>query len=121
MSPQHWSQVHPHKGSVKCLSDHKEATLTWSCTGYTKTVAIDPAINVFTFTLAPGYHAYQAFISDTGDMEQADNLICFDSKLISEDESSNAEGADDDDSSINKEENGTQEGSRPAWLLARRL
>ena len=80
MSPQHWSQVHPHKGSVKCLSDHKEATLTWSRTGYTKTVAIDPAINVFTFTLAPGYHAYQAFISDTGDMEQPDDLICFDFK-----------------------------------------
>ncbi len=100
MSPQHWSQVHPHKGSVTCLNNHKEATLTWSRTGYTKTVAIDPAINVFTFNLAPGYQAYQAFITEAGDIERADELICFDSKLVSDDESSYVERADDDDPSL---------------------
>ena len=73
LSPQHWISTLPGPGSCQTYANH--TTLHWG--NYTKTTYMDSK-GVFTFTLAPGFQQFLAYMAVATDDPHADddNPIC---------------------------------------------
>ena len=83
LSPQHWIKSLNEHASCQTLADH--ATLTWG--PYTKTTTMD-SNGVFTFTLAPGFKNFLAFMAiATDDPFSEDNApLCIECNTAELDE-----------------------------------
>ena len=113
MSPQHWAKVKPdHKprpNGTRCVTNDDSMELQWAQRKHKLTVQIDPAINVATFYLAPGYSAFQAFCAEA-DLEDDNDPLCFDVSPVSDDESA-GDDEDDGDASVSSMDSQDSEGA----------
>ena len=91
LSPQHWAQTRPHSQAT-CVTTGKDITLTWRKGKCTLTTQLDPAINVASFHLAPGYSSFHAFSMEAGLDNDLDPVCCEatlpDFPIVSDDEES---------------------------------
>ena len=66
-SPQHWSRTQKDQKLTQCTGNPTladQVTLFWHQRHFSKTVYLDPNINVATFALEPGYTKYHAFCTE---------------------------------------------------------
>lgn len=95
LSPQHWAQVSQDKKNTWCETHHDRVTLHWGKGKFTKTTKLDKSgTNVATISTAPGYEEYKAFIAEA---DLGDELVCYDTNVISDDEQSHADTTVSDD------------------------
>ena len=106
LSAQHWTQtLRPRHESNGTWTGDRECLLQWNKGKSVRTVPIDGS-NTFTFDTAPGYKSYESFL-DTNDLRtdpwESDELLCYDTGIVSDDESVT------DERSFNEVQEGTDE------------
>ena len=96
LSPQHWAKSQ-HKGKIKrshsmCgeRTDATSCVLFWDNGSHQRTVLLGKRDNVATFTLAPGFHAFEVFCQEAE--LSTNDVIALPAGIISDDE--------DDDASV---------------------
>ena len=95
LSPQHWAQVSDQPDGVWCTTGHEDITLHWNGGRNQRTVKLDPRSNVGSFTSAPSYTKFAAFMARIDD--DSSITLSYDANVISDDDS--------DDSSSDEEDN----------------
>ena len=104
LSPQHWAKTRndhrPLRNGSRCITNDDDMILQWKQRQYTMTVPVDPAVNVGTFHLAPGYNAFHAFSAKAG-LDDDNDPVCFDTHIVSDGEDDDSlSSAEGDDGSI---------------------
>ncbi len=88
-SPQHFAKTrndhHPRPNGTQLITRDDFMILQWNQRKYTLTCPIDPAINVASFHLAPGYTAFEAF-EQAADLQDDLDPICMPVHLIPPDD-----------------------------------
>lgn len=94
--PQHWAKTrndhHPKRHGPRSVTTDSCVDLQWFQHRCRLTVPIDPAINVASFNLAPGFEVFSAFVKDAGLTDDHDPVCTLPSMVVSD-----TEDSDDDD------------------------
>ena len=90
LSPQHFArqmQEHkPHAEGTGCTTTSTTIVLFWNQRKFTKTVKLDPKLNIAMTNTAPGIQQYKSYIMDQGD-EPNKHTHIFEMHIIPEEES----------------------------------
>ena len=93
LSTQHWSQIAkddlPQPKGTWCATYDNSVVLEWQQRKYCRTVPLDPGTNVATFSSAPGYNRFKAFVSELNNPHE--ELIACNYRLVSDDKASDKE------------------------------
>ena len=93
LTPQHWSQIVkddlPQPKRTWCATYENSVVLVWQKRKYCRTVPLDPKANVATLRSSPGYNRFKAFVTELNNPHK--EIIAYDSRLVSDNESSDEE------------------------------
>ena len=101
LSPQHFTQQmqdhKPHAEGMGCTATSMAIVLFWNQRKFTKTVRLDPKLNIAMTNTAPGIKQYKSYLMNQEEAPNR-NASVFETHIIPKDESD--EGQDDDDLSF---------------------
>ena len=90
LSPQHFAQQiqdhKPHAEGTGCTTTSSSIVLFWNQRKFTKTVKLDPKLNITMMNTAPGIQQYKSYIMNLGD-EPNKHTDIFKTHIIPEEES----------------------------------
>ena len=98
LSPQHFAQQmqyhSPHAEGTGCMTTSMAIVLFWDQRKFTKTVKLDPKLNIAMMNTAPGIKHYKDYLMNQEGMSNQ-NASVFETQIIPEDESDNDQDNDD--------------------------
>ena len=96
--PQHFAQQmqghEPHAEGTGCTTTSTAIVLFWNQRKFTKTVKLDPKLNIAMMNTAPGIQQYKSYIMNQGDKPNKHTHI-FETHIIPEEESDQEQEDDD--------------------------
>ena len=95
--PQHWARTQTNTKTGHTVGERTDAhkcVLFWENGTHQLTIALGRRDNVATFTLAPGFHNFEAFCCEAGREDHQRNPISLPAGIISDDEDEGNEGED---------------------------
>ena len=98
LSPQHFAQQmqdhKPHAKGMGCMTTSMTIVLFWNQRNFTKTVKLNPKLNIAMTNTAPGIKQYKSYLMNQEEIPNQ-NASFFETHIIPEDESDKGQDGDD--------------------------